>query len=531
MKRALINAKIYQEKDHFAQALLIENNIIQAVGTNEDITALKPDEVIDCQGNTLIPGLNDSHSHLLMVTELRQQLQLLDSFSIADILARGRAFLKHRPELTALLGMGWNPASFSEGEMRNLTRHDLDQISTDIPVLLTRACGHMIVTNTRALELAGVTSETKQIPGGLFEIDDDGPNGRFFENARELVLHLQPTMSPPEMQEALKETMKYALSKGITTVQTNDIGLVRPLEEALAIYRSLYASDAPSIKTVHQMCFDTPEAWEEFLNTTYHEELPEKMSWGPLKLFKDGSLGGRSALVNEAYQDAPGNFGLDVTPNEKAKRYIDIAKRYGRQVYTHCIGDKAMEEMLEAYQPLTKNDRWGLVHCQITHPETLKTMADSGAIGVIQPIFLRSDITALQGAISPALQASSYAWKTMLDLAIPIAVGTDSPVEDLDPFINLYTALKRRDPKGSSDSFYPEEELTIEQVIDGYTLGSAYAEFKEDTKGRLKPGYVADMVLLDRDIFTISPEDILNTKVLQTWVDGEILFQSDNFSL
>lgn len=212
MTRALINAKLYQAADRFAQALFIKDGLIEAVGDNDTILALKPDETIDCQGHTLIPGFNDSHAHLLMVSELRQQVQLLDSVSIEDVLARGKKFLAEHPDLTALIGMGWNPAEFRDGEIRNLTRHDLDQISSDIPVLFTRACGHIIATNTKALEMAGITSRTKQVAGGLFEIDEEGPNGRFFENARELIQHLQPVMTSDELTQALGETMHYALS-------------------------------------------------------------------------------------------------------------------------------------------------------------------------------------------------------------------------------------------------------------------------------------------------------------------------------
>ena len=151
----------------------------------------------------------------------------------------------------------------------------------------------------------------------------------------------------------------------------------------------------------------------------------------------------------------------------------------------------------------------------------------AGVTAIIQPIFLRVDVGPLQEALSPETQATSYAWKTMLQLGIPIAIGTDSPVEDLNPFMNLYTALKRRNPKGEFDSYFPEQQLTIEEAIDGYTLGSAYAEGKENQKGRLKPGYQADMVLLDRNIFDITPEEILETRVLKTFVDGELLYQAD----
>lgn len=524
MKFGLIRAKIYQEKDRFAEALMVSDGKILAVGTTEEILSLQPETIIDCQGQTLIPGFNDSHSHLMMIAEQRQQVQLLDSPSIAEVIKRGKAFLASHPDITGLQGMGWNPSEFIEGETRNLNRHDLDLISTDIPILFTRACGHMITANTKALTLAGITSNTPQVAGGLFEIEESGPNGRFYENARQLVEGLIPRLSQEDMQRFLADTMAYALSLGITTVQTNDIGLIRPPHETLDIYSRLYQSGAPTLKTHHQMCFDTPEDFEQFIQGAQTLTLPHKLTLGPLKLFKDGSLGGRSALMSQDYLDTP-TRGLDVLPIAQTKPFLDIARQYHIPVIAHCIGDRAMSEMLDAYQPITREDRWGIVHCQMTTDEILQRMVEQGVIALMQPIFLRADVPAVQTAIPTALQETSYAWKTMINKCIPIAIGTDSPVEDLNPFMNIYTALKRRNPSGNLDSFRPEEALSVAEVIDGYTIGSAYAEFKETTKGRLLPSYDADIVLLDRDIFTIPAEDILETKVLKTFVNGEMVYE------
>lgn len=527
MKTAVINAKVYVEANQFEEALLMEDGVILVVGSSEDILKQSPDETIDAEGHTLIPGFNDSHSHLMMVSGNRQQVQLLDSPSIEDVLERGRQFLKDHPDIKVLSGMGWNPAEFSEGELRNLTRHDLDKVSSDIPVLFTRACGHMIATNTKALELAEVNRDTAQVPGGIFEVDDQGgPIGAFYENAQELVSHLQPSMSKEDMFHAMQETMQYALSLGITTVQTNDFGFIFPIPDALEIYERLYASDKPTLKTHHQMCFDSAEELETFLGNEYKTELPSKMTWGPLKLFKDGTLGGRSALMYEAYENNPENHGVDVLPQDCTKPFIEVAKKHNLQVYAHCIGERAMDEMLDSYQPMKKEDRYALVHCQITRPPILERMKQEGAVAIIQPIFLRADVKAMEGAIPEQTQLTSYAWKTMIDLGIPVAMGTDSPIEDLNPFANLYCAMERRDLKQKNERFNMKESLTIEEALDAYTIGSAYAEFKEDKKGRLKPGYQADMVLLDRDIFTVSPEEVLNTKVLKTFVDGEIVYQA-----
>ena len=527
MRLALYNAIIYVDPGHFEEALLVEDGIITQVGSNEVILAREADEIIDCETHTLIPGLNDSHSHLMMVSALREQVQLLDASSIEDVLERCRQYLSEHPDVSVLAGMGWNPAQFTEGPVRNLTRHDLDLISNDIPILLTRACGHLISTNTKALELAGVTRKTAQVPGGVFEFDDDGPNGIFYENAQQLIEHLQPSLDGEAMLEVLKKSMHYALSLGITTVQTNDLGLFLPVREAIDIYENLYASEEPVMKTHHQICFESPDEVNEFMMTVGDRSLPSQMTLGPIKLFKDGTLGGRSALLSEGYADNPSNVGVDVLPKDQTMPWIEVARRHRLPVIAHCIGDQAILDMLDCYEPLTKADRWGLVHCQITRPSVLERMAQAGAIAFIQPIFLRSDIPAMQGVIPYDLQQTSYAWKSMLKLGIPIAIGTDAPIEDLNPFANLYWAIERRDPNRRSDGLNPNERLSIEEAVDAYTLGSAYAEGKEGRKGRLKPGYQADMVLLDRNIFSIAATEILHTRVQKTFVDGRLVYEAN----
>lgn len=527
MKTLFFNAKIYEEAGVFHEAMLLEDGIIQAVGQNQEILAMDHDEAIDCGGKTMIPGFNDSHSHLMMISSNRQYLQLMEATSIQDVILRGKAFLHAKPQIKVLYGLAWNPSYFTSGEKRNLTRHDLDQISREIPILLVRACGHMIVCNTRALELSGITGETAQVPGGVFEVDERGPTGCFFEKATELIEHLRPSLSKEEMYEAMKETTHYALSLGITTVQTNDVGLIYSQEEALDVYRRLYGEGKMLLRTHHQLCFDTPEDLDDFAKEHYFKETPSpKMTWGPLKLFKDGTLGGHSALVSEPYLGEKDNCGVDVLPMEHAKKFVAVAKKHNIQVIAHCIGDRAMTEMMESYRPFREEDRYGLVHCQITKPQVLDEMAKDKVLAIVQPIFLRSDITSLKGAIAQEIQETSYAWKTMLDKGIPLSLGTDSPIEDLNPWANLYSALLRRNLKGEpKEGFYMNEALNLEEALDAYTLGSAYAEFKEERKGRLKPGYDADMVLLDQDIFAMEAEDLLKVQVLKTYVQGELAYE------
>lgn len=527
MKRVLYNAKIYVDAGKFEEALLIQGDRIVAIGDKDEILKMEHDEARDCEGKTLIPGFNDAHVHLMMISENSTHLQLLGSKSLEDVLEKGKAFLESNPDLELLYGMGWNYADFTEGERRNLTRKDLDQISTQIPIIFKRACGHMLACNTKALERAGIHRDTPQVPGGVFDLDEEGPTGCFYENANELIEKLRPIFGKEELTQAMKVTMNQVLSQGITTVHSNDCGLSMEPSEFFDFYDTFYPEGSPYPRVHHQMCFSTPEEYEYFAKEKLSTPPKcSKRSWGPLKLFKDGSLGGHSALVREPYLDNKENFGVDVLPIPQAKLFIDVAKRYGQQVFTHTIGDRAMVETMEVYRPATADARWGLVHCQITDFDILDEMAKRNLLAIIQPIFLRSDIEALKGAISEELQQTSYAWKTMLDKGIHAALSTDSPVEAFNPFENLYCSIERRDLLGHpSEGFQMQEALSVEEALDAYTVGSAYAEFKEKEKGRLKPGFLADMALLDRDIFEIPAKEIMDTKVLMTMVGGEILFE------
>lgn len=527
MKKVLYNAKIYVDKGQFQEAILIEKDRIVALGKNDEILAMEHDQSLDCEGKTLIPGFNDAHVHLMMISEMSTHLELLGSKSLEDILQKGKNFLEENPDLSLLFGMGWNYADFTEGEKRNLTRKDLDQISMEIPIIFKRACGHMLSCNSKALELAGINKDSPQVPGGVFDLDEEGPTGCFYENANDLIEKIRPPFGKDKLIAAMKETMNQFLSQGITTVHSNDCGLSMDPAEFFDFFDEFYPQENPYPRVHHQMCFSSPEEFEYYAREKLSTPPScEKRSWGPLKLFKDGSLGGHSALVREAYLDNDKNFGVDVLPMKEAKAFIDVAKAHGLQVFTHTIGDRAMLETMEVYGPAEPKDRWGLVHSQITDFAILEKMAKNNFLAIIQPIFLRSDIEALKGAISEDLQKTSYAWKSMLEKGVPIALSTDSPVEAFNPFENIYCSMQRKDLLGNPpEGFQMQEALTLEEALDGYTLGSAYAEFKEEEKGRLKPGYLADMILLDRDIFEITPQQIMETKVIMTMVGGEVLYE------
>lgn len=533
MQKVLYNAKIYLEARHFVQALLIEDGVIIKTGNNEEVLlAADNAELIDCQAHTVIPGFNDSHLHLLNRGMLARQVQLSNCLSIRQIITQCRSFIAEHPAWVrqGLLGRGWNQDRFTE-EKRIMTRHDLDQISTEIPIILRRVCGHVLVTNTKALAMLGLTGQSAQVAGGRFEIGADGlPNGIFAETACDLPLQLILKPDLKEQQELLLNAMEAAAAVGITSVQSNDIDDFEQQRDLITAIEELYHTEQAVVRYRFQSCFSSPASLARVLDhKQYRLSRPHPwLTLGPLKLFKDGSLGARTALLSQPYADDPLNHGIDALPDEEMDKYCALAAKHRLQVITHVIGDEAARRTMACYRRFNEHvnrNRNGLVHFQISDHELIKTAADDQLVIYYQPIFLEYDLHIVRDRVGLALAETSYAFRSVPEAGISVAYGTDCPVEDFNPFANLYCAVTRLDLQGQpAGGYQPSEKVTVEQALDAYTIGSAYAEFAENHKGRLKAGYVADLVVLDQDLFTVDSQLIKDIKPLLTMVGGEVVY-------
>lgn len=538
-KQTLIfNGKVYLEREKFTEAILIEDGIIKKVGKKEELLPLCLEDCnkIDCEGKTVIPGLNDSHLHLIQFAEVLQEVSTFDCTSVEDLVERCIKFKKENPELTkhCIHAIGWNQDYFPD--KRIPTRFDLDKISTEIPIILERVCGHILSTNTKAIELLGIDGNSPQWPGGTFMIGEDGyPNGIFTENACNFVKKLIPDYTMEDRERMLIKSMEQAVSYGLTSVQSNDIGttIVKSTDEHFAMFKKLFKEGKGLLRYRHQVCFTDIEEFKkyvtdgEFTRDGYSEE--NWITLGPLKLFKDGSLGARTALMCKPYNDDPSTIGEHFTTTEEMEQYCAIAKDYGIQVVTHVIGDRAIKETIECYKKAFIDGenklRHALVHCQITDREMLEDIAKSGILVMYQPIFLDYDMKIVEDRCGKELASTSYAFNTLDKLGGKISYGTDCPVESCNPFPNIYSAVTRKDANGQPiNGFYPEECVDIYTAIDAYTIGSAYAEFCEDRKGRIKENYYGDIVILDKDIFTVDPVEIRNIKPVITMVGGKIVY-------
>ncbi|MBQ5782234.1 MAG: amidohydrolase [Oscillospiraceae bacterium] len=535
MAHLYFGGKIYVEREVFADSMLVYDGIIEAVGSHEEVTATAAQKGItvtqttDLDGKTVIPGINDSHQHTFGVGKLLMGVNLASADSIGKMVQTGISHLEKHP-LTAgqvLVGRGWNQDNFTD-EKRMPTRHDLDRITTEYPVIFTRACGHILCANSRALQLAGIGKDTVPVQGGEIYRDADGtPNGLISENAIEMINTIIPPITAEYVAQAVSLAMKSAAGHGITTLQTNDIDGAH-WQTVQQGYHLLYETNRDAIRICHQSTFTDPTQYQQFVDDGYGTGGGDDMlMYGPLKLYSDGSLGARTAYMKQPYADDPSTQGIPTLTQQQLDSLVQTADQNGCQVIVHCIGNGAMEMVLDAFDKVTQNGnphRHGIVHCQITDRQLIQRFADRDILAFVQPIFIHYDMTVVESRVGSQLAQTSYVFGDMYRMGIHTSYGTDSPVEDMNPWENIYCAITRSRLDGRGE-YLPDQKVDIFDAIDQYTVGSAYAQFSENKKGRLKSGFLADFAVLDRDIFTATPQQIMSTKSLLTVVGGRTVYE------
>ena len=540
-KLALINGKVYVERGDFRQAVYAEDGVIKAVGTNDEILALAGSDakVVDAAGKTVIPGINDAHLHFLFVGIGLSRVDTMGCRSLDELIRRCKDFMAAHPEECkhGIFSMGYNEDLFTEGPKRAPNRYDLDKISTEVPVIMVRVCGHIAVTNSKALEMLDV--KPGPLPKGGYPVFDENgePTGAFNEAAY-YPQQLLPEFTVEDFERLFMLADAHAIECGVTSVQSNDLNqIVGNREDLHTAIDNVYKTNKAHIRYHHQICYYSPAEFEKDCASGAYFKIGEvgnpKMTNGPLKLFGDGSLGGRTATIRGGYKDDPGNFGVPNIQPEELLEYCRIADKYGVQVCTHVIGDKAVEDTMKAYETVLHYGekevnpyRHILMHCQITDADMMKEIAKDDLIPCYQPIFLDYDMHIVESRCGKELCSTSYAFGTADKLGIHQSFGTDSPVEDLNPFPGIYCAVTRKDKKGWPEGGWnPQECIDVCTAVDAYTTGSAYQEFKENEKGRIKPGFLCDMAVLDTDIFTCDPMQIKDIKCDMTIIDGDVVFE------
>lgn len=534
MRKLFLGGKFYISKEEFVEAVLVDNDRIISLGEKKDLQLLDYDEVVDLTGKTILPGLNDSHCHISSVGAAYLQVDLSECHSIDEIIELTRDFIIKNPVLTknGVRSLGWNQDLFTSGEKRILNIHDVDKISTEIPIILERVCGHICAVNSKAITMKGITKDTPIPRGGTIEFDEhDKPTGVLTENSVQWIEEIIPNYTKKEKIEFMHRALNYASSVGLTSVQSNDVAAPNTYGDFASI-REIYERKLTKVRYRHQICAYSPEEMDEIINNEASHQIYQSsyLKLGPIKMFKDGSLGAKTAMVRDGYIDEPNNHGVCALEYELQVKLVKAASQRGMQVVTHVIGDEAIAETLSAYQQGFvdgKNKlRHGLIHCQITDQELLDEIAEKDISVFFQPIFLDYDMQILENRVGKELASTSYAFKTLKDLDVHIGYGTDAPVEDLNPFPCIYAAVTRKDHAGNPiNGFYPKECVDIYSAVDAYTIGSSYLEFMEHEKGRIDKGFLADFTVLDENIFKIPTEQIKDIKPRMTIIGGEIVFE------
>jgi predicted amidohydrolase YtcJ len=516
------------------EAIAVRGDRILAVGKNADIEKLKgpQTQVVDLGGHFVMPGFNDAHLHLDDAGMTKLSVDLTGVKSLDDLRTRVAKKVEGAKAGDWILGSGWDETLWPVKVTP--TRWDLDEVSDGHPVFLGRIDGHIAVANTRALQLGSITLASRNPQGGRIDRNQNGePTGILRETAQAAILEVIPKPSHRLRREGLELALADLAEHGVTSAQDYS-----PVWENFQIYEELEKEGKLTVRISEWLPFDDPvENLKQKRDS--HPQSDSMLHTGMLKGFMDGSLGSHTAAMLEPYADDPKNSGL---PRYDAAKLNEMTKERvlaGFQIGFHAIGDKGVQMALDAFAEAERAAREAKVkapgggddfrlrieHAQVTTPVQIGLFKGLKVIASMQPSHLLTDMRWAQDRLGPRRAATSYAWLAFLNKGVPLAFGTDYPVEPVTPFRGLYAAVTRQSENGKQE-YFPQQRLTMDQAIAAYTTGSAFAEFEEKEKGKLVPGMLADFVVLDRDVTAASQEKILATKVLSTVVAGKTVYDA-----
>lgn len=510
-----------------AEAIAVAGDRIVTVGSNAEIRRCARAETVvrDLAGRTVLPGLIDAHCHVASLGSFGLgRVDLRDAQSFDDVVATIAERVQEAEPGEWIVGGRWDHESWPDRMVP--THQRLSKVSPDNPVWLTRVDGHAGLANAAAMRLAGVTRDTVSPTGGEILRDEHGqPTGIFVDNA-ETLIESQLSAAADTATLVLK-AQEMCLAVGLTGL--HDAGVTPP---EVGVYRRLVESGALKIR-INAMVAGryAPDYFREHgLLTT------DRLTVRSAKLYADGAMGSRGAWMLAAYSDRPTDaegrpyVGLNVMPPEYMREIAEDGLRQGYQVCTHAIGDRANREVLDAYEAAlrkrpTEDHRYRIEHAQLLHPDDIPRFAELGVIPSMQPTHCTSDMRWVYDRIGRQRSLGAYAWASLLRTGVPIPAGSDFPVESHNPYLGIYAAVTRQNLDGEpAGGWHPAERMTRTEALRGFTLDAACAEFAEAVKGSLEPGKLADFIVIDRDIMTCPPQEIPETRVLQTIIGGELVY-------
>lgn len=525
-------------------AIAVRGGVIVASGADSDVKKLQSasTKMFDLGGAFVMPGFNDAHAHLGAAGQIKLSVDVTGVKSLAEMQARIRAAAQAAAPVAWLTGGGWDHTLWPSKTLP--TKADLDAVTDGHPAFLVRVDGHIAIANSAALAAAGITKTTPDPQGGKIDRDASGEaTGIIRETAQALIDKHIPPPTPALRRRGIELALADAVEHGVTSVQDNSDW------EDFLVYEQLEKEGKLPARISEWLPFN---ASVDLLkqHRAYHPADDPMLHTTMLKGFMDGSLGSRTAALNAPYSDDPGNSGIPRYQQANLNQMAIERAQAGFQMGFHAIGDRAVSMALDAFAAAQQaapmkadmqtlrapngrkiihatltGSRNRIEHSQVVDPGDFTRYRQLGVIASMQPNHLLTDMNWAEQRLGPERAKSAYAWKSFLDAGVMLAFGTDYPVEPITPFRGVYCAVTRMNEAGTQ-TYHPEEKLTIWQTIYAYTQGSAYAEFTESKKGKLANGYFADFVVLDRDITAVAPPEILKTQVLRTVVNGQTVYQA-----
>lgn len=509
------------------KSIAIKDGKVLRINENSLKDDFKNAVIIDGNGKTMLPGLIDAHGHVMGLGFQQLNVNLAGISSLEATLDTLKSYAEANPDLEWIQGRGWNQTLWEENEFP--TAADIDKVISDRPVWLSRVDGHAGWGNTKALQMAGVSKDTPDPQGGKIIRDARGnATGVFIDAAEGYVGSKVPAPTPKEQALALEKAFEQMAKMGITS--THDAGVS---VAAWELYKD-FANQGKAKTRIYGMISGSGKTFDKLSeNGPINSYADDMLALRSVKLYSDGALGSRGAAMLQPYSDDPGNVGLLFMEQDEMNEAVSKVVGQGFQANIHAIGDAGNRQVLDAIEYAqnkheAQNLRNRVEHAQIVSLDDIPRFKDLNVIASMQPTHATSDKNMAEDRVGPQRIKGSYAWKTFLNQGTVVAAGSDFPVEHSNPFFGLYSAVTRMDHDGNPEGgWYPEESLTREEALRAFTIDAAYAAHQEEKLGSLEEGKWADFIIIDQDYFEIPASEIWKTKVLETWVAGKKVFDSE----
>ena len=513
------NANVYTVDNNFTivNAIAIKDGLFFDVGGNDILKKYNAQETYDLNGSTILPGLIDAHCHFYGLGLNQQVIDLVGTKSFDEIILKLKS--KSNDNNSVIKGSGWDQNDWDIKEFPN--KKELDMLFPETPVVLERIDGHAYLVNQKALDMAKITTKTQNSSGTL--VKNNGElTGVLIDGPMELIDNVLPELSNLEKEQALLDAQEICFKNGLTTV--DDAGLSK---ETIFLIDELQKKNILKMR-VYAMVSNSKENIEYFLNNGPIKT--PRLNVSSVKIYGDGALGSRGATLKSPYHDDKENFGKLITTPEQLEDLASKIANANFQMNTHAIGDSTVKLLLNTYSKVLKNKkdpRWRIEHSQIIDLKDMDGFNEK-ILPSVQPTHATSDMYWAEDRVGSSRINGAYAYKTLLNKSKVIGLGTDFPVERVNPFHTFYAATSRKDLNGYPEKgFQSQNALSREETLKGMTIWAAYLNFEENEKGSIEKGKLADFIIIDRDIMKIDIEETPKTEVLKTYVSGELVYLKD----